>query len=99
MAQMAGKQKKITMENEDGTTYEYTLQHPGVRGSYTLRKKSKDEATGHIEEDKYFEQLMQTVIFTEKGKTNWEYWEEEEHAEHQMEVLKEANTFLIGKRT
>lgn len=99
MAQMAGKQKKITIENEDGTKFEYILQHPGVRQGFALRKKAKDETTGHIEEDKYFEQLMAQVIFTEKGKTNWEYWEEEEHAEHQMEVLKQASTFLVAGRT
>lgn len=98
MAQIAGKQKVITVELENGETKNYILQHPGARAGMELRDKAAG-ASGGMEQTKMFEGLMQKVIFLdEKGtKTNWEYWEQEENFAHQTEVFTEATRFLVGK--
>ena len=69
----------------------YILQHPGVRFAVKMRDTSKDY-NGQLIEEKYYEQIMEHVIFTEDGKrTNWDYWDEHEGFN---EVMKEAITFL-----
>jgi hypothetical protein len=84
MAQKSGTQKTITV-NE----VEYTLQHPGVRAGVQIRGRSKD-ATGHLDEEKYYTELMKHVIV--QPKVDWDYWEENEGF---LEVMKEASSFLI----
>lgn len=98
MAQIAGKQKTITVELGNGETKNYILQHPGARAGMELRDKATG-TSGSMEQTKLWEGLMAKVIFLdEKGtKTNWDYWELEENFEHQTEVFNEATRFLIGK--
>jgi hypothetical protein len=93
MAKKSGttKEYKVIETNEQGEQVEvtYLFQHPGVRAGVQIRGRSKD-ATGHLDEEKYYTELMKHVIV--QPKTDWDYWEEHEGF---MEVIKEASSFLI----
>jgi hypothetical protein len=81
-----GSQKTIEVEG-----VKYILQHPGTRFAVKMRDMAKDH-NGQLIEEKYYEELMKHVIFTEDGqKTNWDYWDEHEGF---AEVIKEAVLFL-----
>ncbi|WP_117017524.1 hypothetical protein [Aeribacillus pallidus] len=80
-----GSQKTIEVEGK-----KYILQHPGTRFSVKMRDMAN--VNGQFVEEKYYEELMKHVIFTEEGKqTNWDYWDEHEGF---AEVIKEAVLFL-----
>jgi hypothetical protein len=82
-----GSQKEIKIGDK-----KYILQHPGIKYCVKMRDTAKS-ATGVLMEEKYFEQMMEHVIFTEEGKrTDWDYWDENEGFD---EVLKEAINFCI----
>jgi hypothetical protein len=81
-----GTQKTIEVEGK-----KYILQHPGVRFAVKMRDMAKDH-NGQLIEEKYYEEIMKHVIFTEDGgKTNWDYWDENEGF---TEVMMEAVRFL-----
>jgi hypothetical protein len=81
-----GSQKTIEVEGK-----KYILQHPGTRFAVKMRDMAKD-MNGQLVEEKYYEEIMKHVIFTEDGqRTNWDYWDENEGFN---EVMKEAILFL-----
>lgn len=81
-----GTKKEITVEGK-----EYVLQHPGMKYAVELRDKCKND-NGVLQESKYYESLMNDVVFLKDGgKTNWDYWEENEGF---AEVMKETALFL-----
>jgi hypothetical protein len=90
MAKKSGSQKQYTYTDSEGKETVYTFQHPGVRGGVQLRGRAKD-ATGNLDEEKYYEELMKKVVVDPKN--NWEYWEDNEGFQ---DVMKEASTFLVG---
>lgn len=92
MAKKSGSQKEYVHtdgEGEETKEVTYLFQHPGVRAAVQLRGRAKD-ATGNIDEEKYYEELMKKVIV--QPRTTWEYWEDNEGFK---DVMKEASTFLM----